>query len=319
MPFTMNALNLDCAAETERLVSFIRKAVAETLHKQGAVVGVSGGIDSSVTAALCVRALGPERVIGLLMPEMDSHPQTLELSRLAARSLGIRTFHRDITPILRSLGFYEEVASVIRGLFPDYGEGWKWRMAASDPAEHSDFAFFSLVVRSPSGEIMKKRLPADAYLKIVALSNFKQRTRKMLEYHYADRFNYAVAGTSNRLETDQGFFVKLGDGAGDLKPIAHLYKSQVFQLAEYLGVPEEIRRRPPTADIHPLSQGQDEFFFGLPYQKMDACLFGEENGVPAEEIAAATGLEPELVRKICRTISLRRARTAYLRSEPLRP
>lgn len=315
----MEALRLDCPAETARLVSFIRSAVGEILHKQGVVVGVSGGIDSGVTAALCVRALGPERVAGILMPERDSHPETLRLSRMISDSLGIRSIYRDITPLLEALGFYKEVASVIRRLFPEYGEGWRWRMAASDPAEHSDFAFFSLVVRSPSGGVMKKRLPADAYLKIVALSNFKQRTRKMLEYHYADSFNYAVAGTSNRLETDQGFFVKLGDGAGDLKPIAHLYKSQVFQLAEYLGVPEEIRRRPPTADIHPLAQGQDEFFFGLPYRKMDACLYGQENGIPAEEVAAAAGLHAELVRKIYRTISSRRARTTYLRAEALRP
>ena len=189
----------------------------------------------------------------------------------------------------------------------------------TDPMASTDFAFFSIGVQSPDGITIRKRLPAEAFLKIVALSNFKQRTRKMLEYHYADRFNYAVGGTSNWLETDQGFFVKLGDGSGDLKPIAHLFKTQVYQMAEYLGVPEEIRSRPPSADIHSLAQGQDEFFFVLPYEKMDACVYGQLNGIPPEEVSAAIGLKAETVEKFYRNISIRRARTEYLRALPIYP
>ena len=132
-------------------------------------------------------------------------------------------------------------------------------------------------------------MPPAAYLQIVAATNFKQRVRKMMEYYHADRLNYAVAGTPNRLEYDQGFFVKLGDGAADVKPIAHLYKTQVYALAEYLGVPEEIRRRPPTTDTFSLPQTQEEFYFALPYAKMDLCLYGHNHGVPAAEVAAAAG------------------------------
>lgn len=318
-PFTLDVLKIDCESESRRLVSFIRNTLGEVLHKRGVVVGVSGGIDSSVTAALCVRAVGAERVVGILMPERDSNPRTLDWSRLVADSLGIRTFHRDITPVLTALGFYEEQAEAIRTIIPDFGKGWKSKMVISDPTANTEFAFFSIVAQSPDGKMIKKRLSADAFLKIVALSNFKQRTRKMLEYHYADRFNYAVGGTSNWLETDQGFFVKLGDGSGDFKPIAHLYKTQIFQLAEYLGVPEEIRLRPPSADIHSLAQGQDEFFFVLPYEKMDACVYGELNGVPAEEVAAAIGLEADMVARFYRNITVRRARTEYLRAQPIYP
>jgi NAD+ synthase len=317
--FTSEALKLDCKAESDRLAPFIRHAVGEVLHKQGAVVGVSGGIDSSVTAALCVRALGAKRVVAILMPEKDSHPSTLELSRLVADSLGIRTLYRDISPVLTGLGFYQEHAEVIRSVIPEYADGWKSKMVISDPREGTEFAFFSIVAQSPEGKTIKKRLPAEAYLRVVALSNFKQRTRKMLEYHYADRFNYAVGGTSNFLETDQGFFVKLGDGAGDFKPIAHLYKSQIFQMAEYLGVPEEIRRRPPSADIHSLAQGQDEFFFILPYEKMDACVYGQLHGIPSGEVAKAIEVEEALVAKIYRIIELRRSRTGYLRAQPVYP
>ena len=317
--FTLDALKIDCESESRRLVSFIRHAVGEVLHKQGAVVGVSGGIDSSVLAALCVRALGAKRVVAVLMPEKDSDPRTLGLSRLVADSLGICSFHRDITQILAALGFYQDHAEVIRGLIPEYSESWKSKMVISDPTENTEFAYFSIVAQAPDCTRAKKRLPAEAFLKIVALSNFKQRTRKMLEYHYADRFNYAVGGTSNRVETDQGFFVKLGDGSGDFKPIAHLYKSQIFQLADYLEIPEEIRRRPPSADIHSLAQGQDEFFFVLPYEKMDACIYGQQHGVPPEEVAEIIGLGVEMVTRIYRNIAVRRERTEYLRAQPIYP
>lgn len=317
--FSYDSLKLDCERETKRLVAFVQESVARRLRKQGVVVAISGGIDSSVTAAICLRALGPDKVIGLLMPEKDSHPDTLRLSQLVGESLKIQTIQRDITPILSALGFYQEITSCLQAIIPEYGESWKWRISASDILEERVFTFFWLVVQSPQGEIIKKRLPADKLLRIIALSNFKQRTRKMLEYHYADRFNYAVAGTSNLLETDQGFFVKLGDGAGDFKPIAHLYKSQIYQLGEYLGLPEAIIRRQPTADIHPLSQGQDEFFFLLPYQQMDACLYGEKNGIRPEVVSRAIGLDEERVRLIYRLLAHRRTANEYLRLPSLCP
>ncbi len=317
--FSYDSLKIDCEKETARLTAFISEAVGRRLRKQGAVVGISGGIDSSVTAALCVRALGAEKVVGLLMPERDSHPDTLKLSRLVGESLGIKTFYRDLTPILTGLGFYQEVTACIREIVPEFGEDWRWKISASEISEDRVFTFFWLVVQSPGGDIIRKRLPVEKLLHLIALSNFKQRTRKMLEYHYADRFNYAVAGTSNLLESDQGFFVKLGDGAGDFKPIAHLYKSQIYQLGEYLGLPEAIIGRQPTADIHPLYQGQDEFFFGLPYTQLDACLYGEKNDLPPEAVARATGLSPERVRLIYRQLSHRRAANEYLSLPPLYP
>ncbi|NPV83074.1 MAG: NAD(+) synthase [Candidatus Aminicenantes bacterium] len=317
--FSCDLLRLDCERETARLTAFISEAVGRRLRKQGAVVGISGGIDSSVTAALCVRALGAEKVLGLLMPEKDSHPDTLKLSRLVGESLGIKTIYRDLTPVLNGLGFYDEMTACIQQIIPEYSSGWKWKISASDIRNERLFTFFWLVVQSPQGEIVKKRLPADSLLQIIALSNFKQRTRKMLEYHYADRFNYAVAGTSNLLESDQGFFVKLGDGAGDFKPIAHLYKTQIYQLGKYLGLPEAITERKPTADIHPLSQGQDEFFFGLPYEQLDACLYGEKNGIPAESVARAIGLEADRVSLIYRQLAHRRLINEYLSLPPLYP
>ena len=151
---------------------------------------------------------------------------------------------------------------------------------------------------------------------IVAATNFKQRVRKMLEYYHADRLNYAVTGTPNRLEYDQGFFVKLGDGSADAKPIAHLYKTQVYAMAEHLGVPEEIRLRPPTTDTYSLPQSQEEFYFSLPYSTMDLCLFGKNAGTPVEDVAAATELTIEQVNRVFRDIDQKRRTTRYLHLRP---
>jgi NAD+ synthase len=174
-----------------------------------------------------------------------------------------------------------------------------------------------LVVESPSGEVKQHRLPAAGYLQLVAATNFKQRIRKTTEYYHADRLNFAVAGTPNRLEYDQGFFVKQGDGAADVKPIAHLYKTQVYALARHLDLPDEICSRAPTTDTFSMAQTQDEFYFPLPYAPMDLCLYARNHGVPAEQVAKVAGLEPEQVERVFRDIDAKRRATRYLHYGPL--
>src|SRR5438445_696616 len=176
---------------------------------------------------------------------------------------------------------------------------------------------FSVVVQSPDGGQTKVRLTYDAYLGVVAATNFKQRTRKMLEYYYADRHNYVVVGTPNRLEDDLGFFVKNGDGSADLKPIAHLYKCQVYQLAAYLGVPDEIQRRQPTTDTYPLEQSQEEFYFMLSLEKMDLCLYGKTHGITAETVAAQAGMEGDQAERVYSMIESKRKAARYLHAAPL--
>jgi NAD+ synthase len=308
---------LDPKETCERIERSLRDLLQHPLRRKGIVLGLSGGIDSSVTAALCVRALGKERVFGLLMPETDSANDSLSLGRRIAAHLGIRTALEDISPILKAAGCYERRDAAIRTVFPEYGEGYKCKIVLPTLLEGAEYAFFSIVIESPEKVRTKVRLNAEAYLGIVAATNFKQRTRKMMEYCYADRFNYAVAGTPNRLEYDQGFFVKNGDGAADVKPIAHLYKTQVYQLAEYLGLPDEIRKRPPTTDTYPLEQSQEEFYFLLPYDKMDLCLYGRNRGIPPAEIAFAAGLTVEQVERTYRDIDSKRRTTRYLHLKPL--
>jgi NAD+ synthase len=315
--FSVDVLKLDAQKEIERICAGIRQQVAVDLRCRGVVLGLSGGIDSSVSAALAVRALGPDRVLGLFMPELDSSPESLRLGRLLADYLGIRTELEDITPILQAAGCYRRRDEAIRTLIPEYSEAYKCKIALPSLGEQRGYALFSLIVQPPVGAEMKVRLTAEAYRGIVAATNFKQRVRKMIEYYYADRCGYAVIGTPNRLEYDLGFFVKNGDGAADLKPIAHLYKTQVYQLAAALNIPEEIRQRPPTTDTYSLEQSQEEFYFSLPLMQMDLCLYAKNRGIPAEEVAAAAGLTPATAAEIYKQIDSKKSATRYLHLAPL--
>ena len=314
--FSSASLVLDLPETAAVIEKEIRRHVAG-LRRRGMVVGLSGGIDSSVVTALCARALGPERVQVLLMPERVSSPESLSLGELLTSQLGTPVLVEDIAPTLEAAGCYARQTEAIRMMFPEYGDGWKSKITLPSILDSDRLNVSELTVESPSGERKTARMPLAAYLQMVAATNFKQRVRKMMEYYHADRLNYAVAGTPNRLEYDQGFFVKLGDGSADVKPIAHLYKSQVFALAEYLGVPEDIRRRPPTTDTFSLPQTQEEFYFALPYEKMDLCLFAHNHAVPAAEVAEATGLTIEQVERVFRDIEQKRRTTRYLHARPL--
>ena len=312
-----DALKLDAARVAAEIEEAIRQFVFHRLGRKGAVLGLSGGVDSSLSASLCVRALGKDRVLGLFLPDADSSEDSLRLGRLLADSLGIQAVLEDITPILEAAGCYRRRDEAIRSVISDYGQGYKCKIVLPNLVESPTYAVYSVVVQSPSGVETKARLTADAFRSVVAATSFKQRTRKMLEYFYADQRQFAVVGTPNRLEYDQGFFVKNGDGAADIKPIAHLYKTQVYQLAEYLGVPPEIRERPPTTDTYSLQQSQEEFYFSLPLEKMDLCLYGKNHGLSAAELAPATGLTVEQVERIYQVIDSKRRATRYLHTRPL--
>ncbi len=315
--FQKDVLHIDPEKEVKRIGRQLREFLTKKLKRRGVVIGLSGGIDSSVTAAIAAKALGPDRVLALLMPEQHSAEDTLELSNLMADYLGIPKIEEDISRILEAVGFYKRYDEAVRLVIPEYGKGWRSKLVTPNVTENNGFTIFSIIAQSPDDQFVKKRLTLEAYLGIVAATNFKQRIRKMLEYYHADRKNFSVVGTPNRLEFDQGFFVKFGDGAADIKPIAHLYKTQVYQIAEYLGIPEEIQERRPTTDTYSLNQGQDEFYFLLPYDKMDICLYGKNNGISPEIAAEKAGLRPEQVQMVYDDIETKRVTTQYLHLPPL--
>jgi len=315
--FSARVLDLDVPAELDRTGAAIRRDVLERLRRKGVVVGLSGGIDSSVVAALAVRALGADRVFGLFMPDHASADDSLRLGQLLAGVLGIRTATENIAAALEGAGCYERQAEAIRMVVPDYGDGDPFKIVLPSILAADRLNVARLTVRDRAGHERSVRLNAEANLQLVAATNFKQRMRKMMEYYHADRLHYVVAGTPNRLEYDQGFFVKQGDGAADIKPIAHLYKTQVYALAAELGVPEEIRRRPPTTDTFPMPQTQEEFYFSLPYTTMDLCLYAVNHHVPAAEAAPVVGLTEDQVERVYRDIVQKRRATRYLHAFPM--
>jgi NAD+ synthase len=318
MAFDKTVLQIDAAAEVARIAGVLREQVLRDLRKRGAVVGISGGIDSAVVTSLCVHAFGPDKVLGVFMPERDSSADALRLGRELAAGLGITTVVEDIAPALEGLGCYRRQAEAIRSVVPEFGDGWRFKLVIPSLLESERLNVTRLTVQNPAGETSTVRLGSSAYLQIVAATNFKQRVRKMTEYYHADRLNYVVAGTPNRLEYDQGFFVKQGDGAADVKPIAHLYKTQVYQLAAQLGVPEEIRRRPPTTDTFSLPQTQEEFYFALPYDRMDLCLYARDHDVPVDQVAAAIELSSGQVERVFRDIEAKRRAANYLHQSALK-
>jgi NAD+ synthase len=306
-------LRLDAPLAIEAIGAALRHQVAEDLKRRGVVVAMSGGVDSAVCAGLAVRAFGPQRVFGLMMPERDSGSEDLTIAEGWARTLGIAYAVEDVAGVLDAVGCYARRDEAIRRVQPDYGPGWRSKIVlGEDRLERGALSVPFLVVQSPVGDVMRHRLPADAYRQVVAATNFKQRVRTMLDYYHADRLHYAVMGTPNRLEYDQGFFVKGGDGLADVKPIAHLYKTQVYQLATHLGVPDAVTRRAPTTATYSLPQTQEEFYFALPPLDLDVALAAYDAGVPASTVAEELGRSVEVVEHVYDDIQRKRATTRYL-------
>lgn len=304
-------LEFDKSAEIQKITFKIRNFLGKYLRRRGLVVALSGGIDSSVSAALCVEAIGPDRVFGLLLPEIDSSKKSSSRGEKLAKHLGIDYLTVDIAGTLESIGCYQWRDDAIKEVFPDYSSEWKNKIVIKGGINGA-INHFHLVVQSPEGQVLEKKLNHKQYLQIVAATNFKQRIRKTLEYFHADRLNYAVVGTPNRVEYDQGFFVKNGDGSADIKPIAHLYKTQVYALACYLNLPDEICKATPTTDTYSMAQGQDEFYYALPFDKMDIALWAFNNSLPAEKLAQLLEITDEQAGFVYKDIEMKRRTTAIL-------
>lgn len=308
-------LEIDPAAECERIERGIRDAVGTKLRRRGVVLGVSGGIDSSVTVVLAARALGKDRVTAILMPERESSPASLEFGRAACDVAKVAPEVVDITPMLEAFGCYRRRDLAISRVLPLFRPGDRFKITiAEDVAESDRVSHFHVVasLSARAGATAVARLPVDVYLEVVAATNLKQRVRKTVEYTAADALNRAVLGTPNLLEHALGFFVRGGDGLADVKPIAHLYKSQVFALGRFLGLPESITGQVPTTDTYSLPQSQQEFYFGLPYATLDVVLWCYTHQVSAERAAQLSLMSPSAVERVYRDIELKRRAAARL-------
>lgn len=309
-----HALDLDLEQTAVRLSAALRDTVVHKLRRRGLVVAISGGIDSACVAALAVRALGASRVFGLMLPEHETRDESTALGCELAKTLGITYLVRDVSDLLGAAGCYRARDAAVGSLDPAFRDGDRWKIVMhGDRLGQATLNVFFLVVQPADGGPERRiRMTPSAYLEIVAATNFKQRCRKMFEYYHADRLVYAVAGTPNRLEYDQGFFVKLGDGAADVKPIASLYKTQTYALAGHLGVIDPILRREPTTDTFSAEQSQTDFFFSVPYQQLDLILWAKNHHLPVTAVAADLGLQVADVERVYADIDQKRRTTAYL-------
>lgn len=319
MQFSKDVLTIDPAVESARIVEALSRQVRKEMRRVGGVVGISGGVDSAVVLALAVRALGASKIIAIMLPDKDSDPLSEVLARQLAATCGVMPILESITPALEGLGCYRRRDEAIRRVFPEFDaiRGWKAKIVLPQSLLDEDsFNVYSLTVIAPDGRQMNKALLLRDYLQIVAASNFKQRTRMTMLYYQAELHNFAVIGTANKNEHDQGFFVKHGDSGVDVKTIGHLYKSQVYQLAKYLGVPEEIQKRPPTSDTYSAPCTQEEFFFRLPFETMDLLWYAQEHGVAPGEAAQVMGLTEQQVSRAFADFQRKYRATEYLRMPP---
>ncbi len=304
------------AGETERLTNWLREPVRGKFRRRGAVLGISGGVDSAVVLALCVRAFGPAQVLPVMLPDRDSSPESERLARHLAAKFDVEPLLEDMTGALAGFGCYTRRDEAIRRVIPEYNpaKGYAAKITLPPDLLSGDaLNVFSVTVVRPDGSEVSRPLPAREFLQIVAASNFKQRSRMAMLYYHAESRHYAVIGTANKNERMQGFFVKHGDAGVDCDPIVHLYKTQVYQLAEHLGIPEEIRRRVPTSDTYSASCSQEEFFFRMPFAKMDLLWCGLEKKFSAEEVAAEMGLTSTQVQRAFDDLTRKRQNTEYLR------
>jgi NAD+ synthase len=313
-------LAINPAKEADLIIKLLQETVHRKMRRYGAVVGISGGIDSSVVLALCVRTFGPNHVLAVMMPEKESHPETHKIASMLAENYGVSSVVEEITPVLTALGCYKYRDEAIKKIFPEYDPeaGYKCKIVLPPQLLDTDILnFFTLAIVDPGDREKSMRLPLLEYLKIVAATNMKQRTRMVLLYYHAEINNYVVAGTANKNEHDLGFFVKYGDGGVDIAPISHLYKTQVYQLAEYLDIPEIIRNRPPTTDTYSAGSTQQEFFYRLPFALLDLLWYAQENCMPITEAAALTGLTEIQVQRAWDDILRKKHTTDYLRMQPV--
>ena len=320
MTFSKDVLTIDPEEVAGKIEEFIRDAVANTFKRKGIVIGLSGGLDSAVSAALSVRALGADRVTGFLLPEKDSNPISREYGSLLAEKLGIECHEVDITPMIESFDVYEKRDAIVRKLFPDIKDPFKFRLVLpQDLLDRDRINAYHIEVLTEDGIRQDKRLSHKDYLALMAANDIKQRLRMTQLYYEAEKRYYIVCGTTNLSETIQGFFVKFGDGGVDIEPIAPLYKKQVFDLGRYLGVPEEILSRTPSPDTYSFPVSDEDFYFCLPYSILDYILYGIEHDVPIDEVAKAIDLTEEQVDRAWKDLIRKREATRHLRNLPPAP
>ena len=316
MKFHKNILKLDCEKEALRICNFIKQQVRE-MHRDGIIIGISGGVDSALSASLSVKTLGKDKVFGLILPEKESNPVSADYAKKQADKLGIKTELIDITTTLENFGTYVKRDEVIRSIFPEYNSSYKSKITLpADLLDRDAYNFFTLIIDNEKGDVKTARLNKDNLNGIVAATNTKHRTRMMHLYYYAEKMNFLECGTTNKTEVLEGDFVKYGDGGVDIEPLAHLYKTQVFELAKHLGVIQEIIDRTPSPDTFSFPVSDEEFYFRIPFGKLDLLLYAWRNNIGISKVCKVMDLEEKQVKRAFRDFTGKYNTTKHLRCMP---
>jgi NAD+ synthase len=317
MTFNLDVLKIDPAQELEKLSTFMVEQMNVVFRRKGVIVGLSGGIDSALIAAIAVHAMGKEKVVGLVLPETESNPISSEYAIKHAQTLGIEHRQIDITPTVDSVVSYQWRDAFMQKLIPEYQPGYKYNISLpTDLLERDTFSFYRLQLQMPDGEIKKKRLKLDDFHTITSFANIKIRARMLHLYAEAERRNLLVVGTTNRTEFILGDYCKYGDGGTDIEPLTHLYKNQIYQLADHLDVIPEIYDRQPSPDTFSLPVSDQEFFFRIPFAKLDHLIYAWEHEIPINEVATVLDLSQDAVERAFKDFASKYRATAHLREVP---
>ncbi|HDL03217.1 MAG TPA: NAD(+) synthase [candidate division Zixibacteria bacterium] len=317
MKFSKDIILSNPEYETDLVRDFLSAQVKGVPKRDGIIVGVSGGVDSAVVASLAVRAVGKENVLGLILPEKESNPISAEYAVKVINSLGIEHIKVELTESVASFDAYKNRDKVIKEIFPDYTPEYKFNIYLPQNLLDVDrYNFYTLRVDDGKGNIREKRLTKKQLLAITAAANVKIRSRMIALYYWGEQENYLVAGTTNKTEFILGDYCKFGDGGTDVECISHLYKTNIYELAEYLEIPREIQERTPSPDTFSLPVSDTDFYFCLPFNILDPLLYAWQYNISAAETASALDLGEDQVKRAFRDFQSKHASTEHIRVLP---
>ena len=313
IPDFIKIKNLEKSVDS--ICDFIKNEITNKFQRNGAIIGLSGGIDSAVTAALCVKAIGHEKVLGLIMPEKESELESQVLAKQFADKYNIKTKIIDISSILDSFGVYENKEKIVKEKFTNFNNDCKYRLVVPPKFENT-VGIPYLDILDDKNKQHKLKISSFEFLALTAATSIKHRVRMTMLYYHGEKNHLTVMGTTNKSEYLQGYFVKYGDGGSDIEPLANLYKSQIYQLGQFLNIPKEILTKDASPDVWSFTTNDEEFFYSVSYDIVDLILYARENKLAVKEIQKLSNLSAENIENLLRFQNQKQNKSQHMREIP---